>query len=180
MPRIDEMLDNIGKSKYLTTLDLAKGYWQVPMDERDKEKTAFASPLGLFQFNTIPFGLSGAPATFQRLMDRVLKGTNKFTGVYLDDIIIYGDTWTEHLENVKTILQRIQQAGLTIKLKKCKFGMAECTYLGHKVGRGGVLPEDTKVRAIEEMPVPQTKKQVRSFLGMIGYYRRFVTLCYQS
>ena len=76
---------------------------------------------------------------------------------------------------MKTILQRIQQAGLTIKLKKCKFGMAECTYLGHKVGRSGVLPEDTKVRAIEEMPVPQTKKQVRSFLGMIGYYRRFVS-----
>lgn len=174
MPRIDEMLDNIGRSKYLTTLDLAKGYWQVPVNSADREKTAFTSPLGLFQFKTMPFGLSGAPATFQRLMDQVLRGTESYAGVYLDDIIVYGDTWKEHLENIRKVLRKIQKAELTIKLKKCNFGMAECTYLGHRIGGGGVLPVESKVKAIQEMPIPQTKKQVRSFLGMIGYYRRFI------
>ena len=174
MPRIDEMLDNIGRSKYLTTLDLAKGYWQIPMEETDKEKTAFTSPLGLFQFTTMPFGLSGAPATFQRLMDKVLRGTSGFAGVYLDDIIVYGNTWSEHLKNLEIVLQKVQEAGLTLKLKKCNFGVSECTYLGHRIGRGGVLPENSKVKAIQGMPIPRTKKQVRSFLGMVGYYRRFI------
>ena len=174
MPRIDEMLDNIGRSKYLTTLDLAKGYWQIPMEETDKEKTAFTSPLGLFQFTTMPFGLSGAPATFQRLMDKVLRGTSGFAGVYLDDIIVYGNTWSEHLKNLEIVLQKVQEAGLTLKLKKCNFGVSECTYLGHRIGRGGVLPENSKVKAIQGMPIPRTKKQVRSFLGMVGYYQRFI------
>ena len=105
MPWIDELLDNIGQSKYLTMLDLAKGYWQVPMAEKDKEKTAFSSPLGLLQFTTMPFGLSGAPATFQRLMDQVLRGTEAYAGVYLDNIIIYGDTWDQHLENIQNVFE---------------------------------------------------------------------------
>ena len=92
MPRIEEMLDAVGKSQNITTLDLAKGYWQVPLEEADKEKLAFVSPLGLYQFTVMPFGLSRAPATFQRLMDKVLRGTSDFAGVYLDNVIIYGDT----------------------------------------------------------------------------------------
>ena len=144
------------------------------MEETDKENTAFTSPLGLFQFTTMPFGLSGAPATFQRLMDKVLRGTSGFAGVYLDDIIVYGNTWSEHLKNLEIVLQKVQEAGLTLKLKKCNFGVSECTYLGHRIGRGGVLPENSKVKAIQEMPIPRNKKQVRSFLGMVGYYRRFI------
>ena len=133
-PRIDEMLDAVGQSEYLTTLDLTKGYWQVPMKEEDKTKTAFSSPLGLLQFTVMPFGLSRAPATFQRMMDQVLRGTEGYAGVYLDDIIIFGNTWEEHLSNVKQVFQRLQDAGLTIKLKKCNFGVGQCTYLGHKIG----------------------------------------------
>ena len=97
MPRIDEMLDTVGKSNYLTTLDLTKGYWQVPMSQDDKAKTAFISPLGLMQFTVMPFGLSGAPATFQRLMDNILAGLEHIARVCLDDIIVYGDTWEEHI-----------------------------------------------------------------------------------
>ena len=97
MPRIDDLLDNIRQSKYLTTLDLMKGYWQVQMDERDKEKTAFTSLLGLLQFTTMPFALSRAPATFQRLMDQVLRGTEEYAGVYLDDITVNGTDWEEQL-----------------------------------------------------------------------------------
>ena len=93
----------------------------------------------------MPFGLSGVPATFQRLMDKVLRGTSDFAGVYLDDVIIYGDTWEDHVRNVRAVLQRIQNAKLTLKFKKCSFGMAECTYLGHRIGCGGVRPEEKKV-----------------------------------
>ena len=174
MPRIDEMLDAIGQSQYITTLDLAKGYWQVPLAEEDKEKTAFTSPLGLLQFRVMPFGLSRAPATFQRLMDTMLRGSEEYTGVYLDDVVIYGTEWGEHLQNIETVFQKLQETGLTLKLKKCSFGMESCTYLGHQIGKGGVLPEESKVKAVEQMRIPRTKKDVRSFLGMIGYYRRFI------
>ena len=174
MPRIDEMLDAIGNAKYISTLDLAKGYWQIPMDQQDREKTAFSSPLGLFQFTVMPFGLSGASASFQRMMDQTLRGLNDFVGVYLDDIIIHSSTWKEHLVHLQQVLERLQDAGLTLKLKKCEFGAAECTYLGHRIGQGGVRPEQSKVMAIKQLKRPTTKKEVRAFLGMTGYYRRFI------
>ena len=174
MPRIEEMLDKIGNAQFITTLDLAKGYWQVPLCSEDKEKTAFPTPKGLYQFTTMPFGLSGAPATFQRMMDSVLRDTEQFTGVYLDDIIIYSDSWEDHLEHLKEILRRLSDANLTLKLKKCVFAAEECTYLGHQIGRGGVRPEESKIQAVAGLPRPTTKKDVRTFLGMAGYYRRFV------
>ena len=107
-------------------LDLAKGYWQVPVVPEDQPKTAFITPKGLFEFTTMPFGLRGAPATFQQLMDKVLRGTEKFTGVYLDDILIHSQSWTDHLEHVREVLHRLSQAGLTLKLTKCIYGTAEC------------------------------------------------------
>ena len=97
IPRVDEMLDAIGNAKYISTLDLAKGYWQIPMEAQDREKTAFSSTIGLCQFTVMPFGLCGAPATFQRMMDQTLQGLNDFTSVYLDDIVIHSSTWSEHL-----------------------------------------------------------------------------------
>ena len=159
MPRIDEMLDTIGRARYLTTIDLAKGYWQVPMEPEDREKTAFTSPLGLLQFTVMPFGLSGAPATFQRLMDNVLRGTEEFAGVYLDDIVVHSTDWKDHLDQVGQVLDRLKKAGLTIKLKKCCFGVSECTYLGHEIGGGGVRPATRKIEAVKEMPQPKTKKK---------------------
>ncbi len=168
MPRIEELLDQIGDAEYITTLDLAKGYWQVPMYLEDQDKTAFTSPRGLYEFTTMPFGLSGAPATFQRLMYDVLRGTESFAGVYLDDIVIHS---TDHLEHVAGGLE---EAGLTIKQKKCTFAATNCTYLGYEIGSGGVRPQESKVQAVSEMSQPQTKKDVRTFLGITGYYRRFV------
>ena len=108
MPRVDELLDAIGGAPFITTLDLAKGYWQVPMTDDDKAKTAFTTPSGLYQFTVMPFGLSGAPAMFQRLMDSVLRGTEKFTGVYLDDVMICSNNWTEHLYHITEVFQRLQ------------------------------------------------------------------------
>ena len=171
MPRVDELLDAIGQAQYLTTLDLCKGYWLVPLKEEDQTKTAFASPIGLFQFTVMLFG---PPATFQRLIDTVLRGTEQFTGVYLDDIVIRSTSWEEHLQHIRRVMERLKQAQLTVNLSKCQFARNHCTYLGHEIGQGVVKPEESKIYAIRNMPRPSTKKELRSFLGLTGYYRRFV------
>lgn len=174
MPRIDDLIDQLGKVRYLTTLDLTRGYWQVPVVADARHKTAFATLFGLYQFTVMPFGLQGAPATFQRLMDRVLHGVGDFAAAYLDDIVIFSETWEDHLTHVRSVLSRLQASGLTAKPSKCQFGMAQCVYLGHIVGSGLVKPEHTKIQAVQQTPPPQTKKQVRAFLGLTGYYRRFI------
>ena len=174
MPRIDDLIDDLGGAKFITTLDLAKGYWQVPVREQDRPKTAFTTPRGLFQFRMMPFGLQGAPATFQRMMDSLLRGLEGHTAAYLDDIVIHSPTWDEHMQHITNVFQRLREAGLTVKPKKCQFGMSDCTYLGHIVGNGQVRPELHKIEAIRTFPQPQTKKNVRAFLGLAGYYRKFI------
>ena len=112
MPRADELIDQLGKAKYITTLDLARGYWQVPMSDQDKGKTAFTTPKGLYQFNVMPFGLSGASATFQRMMDGLLRGLESFTSAYIDDIIIFSETWEDHIKHVREVLERLRKGKL--------------------------------------------------------------------
>lgn len=144
MPRIDELIDWLG-GKFITTVDLSKGYWQVPLREEDRPKTAFTTQQGLFQFRVMPFGLQGAPATFQRMMDFLLRGLETYTAAYLDDVIIYSQTWEEHLQHLRAVLSKLWEAKLTIKPEKCQFGMHSCTYLGHIVGTGEVKPEFAKI-----------------------------------
>ena len=174
MPRIDDLIDKLGKAKYITTLDLTRGYWQVPLKPEARSKTAFVTPFGLYQFTVMPFGLSGAPATFQRMMDNLTRGLSESTGAYLDDLVIYSSTWKDHLRQVRAVLSRLRGAGLTAKPRKCQFGMSKCIYLGHVVGSGTVSPDPSKLEAIRSFPIPTTKKQVRAFLGLTGYYRRFI------
>ena len=138
MPRIDDLIDTIGQSKFITTLDLSKGYWQVPVAKEDRYKTAFCTPSGLYQFRVMPFGLAGAPGTFQRLMDNVLRGCEGYATAYLDDIVIHTATWEDHVAKLNDVLRRIQKAGLTVKLEKCQFAMSQCVYLGHLVGNGEI------------------------------------------
>ncbi|XP_037831815.1 uncharacterized protein LOC119617061 isoform X2 [Kryptolebias marmoratus] len=173
-PRIDDMVERIGKARYLTTIDLCKGYWQVPLTARSKELTAFRTPWGLFQFKVMPFGLHGAPATFQRLMDQVLSDMSDFAAAYLDDIVIFSSTWEDHLKHLEKMLERLQSAGLTINPAKCAIAKDETEYLGFVIGNGVIKPQINKITAIESCPLPETRKQLRSFLGMAGFYHRFI------
>ncbi|XP_040182571.1 uncharacterized protein LOC120915831 [Rana temporaria] len=174
MPRIDELLDRMASGHFLTTLDLCKGYWQIPLDSAAILKSAFVTPFGLYQFRVMPFGMKNAPATFQRMADQLLEGMQDFACAYLDDIAIYSGTWEEHLTHLALVFRRLQEAGLTLKPEKCHVGMAEVQYLGHRVGSGKQRPEPAKVEAIANWPQPRTKTQVLAFLGTAGYYRKFV------
>ena len=176
MPRVDELIDRLGKAKYITTLDLTRGYWQVPMAETSRHLTAFTTPFGLFQVRVMPFGLQGTPATFQRLMHGVLRGVRDYAAAYIDDVVIHGFTWEEHLSQIEAVLGCLRKADLTAKPQKCQFGMAKCVYLGHRVGGGTVEPDPCKVEAVREFLVPKTIKDVRQFLGLTGYYRKFIPL----
>ena len=149
MPRVDDILDQVGQAKYITTLDLAKGYWQVPVAEEDRHKTAFITTKGLYQFKMMPFGLCGAPATFQRMMDEVIRGMSQFTSAYLDDLIVFSATWEDHLSHLRAVLDRLREVGLTTKPSKCQLAMAQCTYLEHVVGNAVVKPEATKLHTIQ-------------------------------
>ncbi|XP_059210478.1 uncharacterized protein LOC131989303 [Centropristis striata] len=174
MPRVDELLDRLGTARFFTTLDLTKGYWQIPLSPESREKTAFSTPYGLYQFVTLPFGLFGAPATFQRLMDRVLRPHVAYAAAYLDDVIIHSTTWAEHVRQVAAVLGSLRQAGLTANPKKCAVGRREVRYLGYHLGGGQVRPQVDKTAAIAACPRPKSKKEVRRFLGLAGYYRRFI------
>ena len=135
MPRIDKVIDRLGAATFISTMDLNRGYWQVPMSMEAKTKTAFTTQFGLYQFNVMPFGLQGAPATFQRLMDKVIRGLEQFIAAYLDNLIIYSESWNDHLKHISEVLKCLRGAGLTVKAKKCQIDMSECacvlgTYCG--------------------------------------------------
>ena len=145
------------------------------MEKSSQEKTAFGTPWGKYEFTTMPFGLVAAPSTFQRLMDQIFHDTHQYAVAYLDDIIVHSQTWDEHLYHLLEVFTRLQQARLKIKEKKCSFACNSCTYLGHVVGNGQVWPMEEKVKAVKEFKQPKTKKDVRAFLGLCDYYRRFIT-----
>ncbi len=174
MPRVDELLDRLGAARFYSTLDLTKGYWQIPLSPLSKEKTAFTTPFGLHQFVTLPFGLFGAPATFQRLMDKVLRPHSAYAAAYLDDIIIHSNDWQRHMEHLRAVLRSLREAGLTANPRKCAIGRVEVRYLGFHLGHGQVRPQIDKTAAVAACPSPKTKKEVRQFLGLAGYYRRFI------
>ena len=171
LPNIEQLIANLGNSSYITTLDLTKGYHQVPVKKDQIEKTAFITPYGKYEYLTMPFGLVTAPSTFQRLMDRILQGLHGFAVAYLDDILFHSSMWEEHLEHLIIVFDKLREAGLTVKETKCTFGEATCVYLGYVVGSRTVKPMQGKVSAIREFSRPRTKREVRSFLGLCGYYR---------
>lgn len=175
LPNITDILDQLGKSKYYSTLDLAQGYHQVPMNPSDREKTAFSTDKGHYEFLRMPFGLKGAPGTFQRLMNKVLAGLNGLKAfVYLDDIIIYAKDLTDHSQKLRDIFDRLRRYNLKLQPLKCEFLRKEVTYLGHLITDEGVKPDPQKIECVRNFPVPTNVKEVKSFLGLSGYYRKFI------
>ncbi|XP_060062936.1 uncharacterized protein LOC132543450 [Ylistrum balloti] len=173
MPNTEDIFTRVAGAKFFSKLDLSKGYWQVPLSLEAKQMTAFSTPQGLFQFKVMPFGLMNAPATFSRLMRKLLHGMEHVDN-FIDDILIYTSTWEEHLEVLRELFRRLRRAGLTARPSKCSIGFGSLPCLGHIVGDGRLRLEESKISAIDNAPRPTTKKQVRSFLGLAGFYRRFI------
>ncbi|GET52812.1 retroviral-like aspartic protease 1 [Rhizophagus irregularis DAOM 181602=DAOM 197198] len=167
LPRIDDLLEKFRVAKWFTTIDLASGYWQIEMEEEDKEKTAFICSQGLYEFNVMPFGLKNAPAIFQRTMNKIFKEyLDKFMNVYIDDIIIYSKNWNEHLQHIKIVLEELRKANMMLKLKKCKWVKKNVEYLGHIVGTDGLKPDDKKIEKIKNLKPPKNIKQIREINGL--------------
>jgi transposase InsO family protein len=175
LKRIDETMECLAGAKWFCTLDLASGYWQVEMDEESKDKTAFVTRNGLFRFTVMPFGLCNAPATFERLMEMVLRGLAwKRCLVYLDDIIAFGTGFSDTLDNLQAVFERLRSANLKLKPSKCELFKTHVVYLGHLVSAEGISCSPAKVEEIENWPAPRSVGEVRSFLGLASYYRRYI------
>ena len=175
IPRIGETLDALSGSKFFSTLDLRSGYWQIPLSEDAKQKSAFTFQRGLWEWNVLPFGLCNGVATFQRLMDRVLHGLSWSTLlVYLDDVLVISQTVEQMLERLREVFLRLRAANLKLHPEKCRLFQREVGYLGHLVSEKGVAPNPEKIQDVLDWPKPRDVKEVRQFLGLTGYYRRFV------
>lgn len=175
LPNIIDILDQLGNAKYFSILDLASGFHQIPMTNKDAPKTAFSTPYGHYQFKRMPFGLKNAPATFQRLMDNVLSGLQgNELFVYMDDIVIYATSLKEHSVKFNRLMKRLKEANLKLQPDKCEFLRREVIYLGHIIGSHGVKPDPKKIEAIKNFPIPNNEKNIKQFLGLAGYYRRFI------
>jgi hypothetical protein len=175
LPNIQDILDKLGRARYFSALDCASGYLQVPIAKEDRHKTAFSTANGHFEFKRMPFGLKSAPSTFQRMMNNVLS---ELIGdrclVYMDDILIIGETLKEHNSKLRGVFQRLREYNLKIEPDKCEFLKEELNYLGHLVTPEGVRPDENKIKAVVEFPTPKTQKDIKSFLGLAGYYRKFI------
>ena len=169
LPRVDETSEGLGGARYFSTLDLATGYWQVELDEESKPKSAFATHDGHYKFQVMP------PATFQRLVELVLSGLNwDVCLIYLDDIIIFSATFDENVARLRQVFDRLRQAGLTLTPKKCTFALGQVQYLDHIVSKDEIAVDPSKVVKVHDWPTPNSVKDVRTFLGMASYYRKFV------
>ena len=176
LPRIKEALDNIKGANIFTSLDFKQGFWEVPMDEESKQKTAFTvGPLGFYEFNRMPFGLCNAPATFQRLMEACLGELVLETClIYVDDIIVFAKDENEHLKRLRAVFERIREYGLKMRPHKCTFFSKDVDYLGHHVSAAGIRPDDRHIARVKEFQIPKTVTEVRQFLGFVNHYRRFI------
>ena len=177
MPRLDDAIDTVAQSRaeIFSVLDLMSGYFQVGMDPESKDKTAFVTHEGIFRFCRLPQGLINSPSSFQLLMTKVLKGLNwRYVLVYVDDILVFSQTFDQHLTHITAVFQRLRSAKLTLNPVKCQFATTRVQYLGHILSKNGIEIDKAKTEAVQTFPTPKSAKDVRSFLGLCNYYRKFV------
>src|SRR5262245_26900939 len=175
LPRISEILDCFGGATYFSTIDLARGYWQIAMHPDSIKYTAFMTPNGQYEFTVMPFGLKQTPGWFQLLMNTVLQPyINKICVVYLDDMIIYSKNFEQHKKDLKTIFKALYQSQLQIKLRKCKFFLKKVKFLGHEISGDGIKTDPEKIRVMQELPEPKNLKNVQEVMGLFQYYKSFV------
>ena len=175
LPRIDDLFDQLQGSGYYSKIDLRSGYHQLRVREEDIAKTAFRTRYGHYEFAVMPFGLTNAPAVFMDLMNRVCKPyLDKFIIVFIDDILIYSKSKEEHEEHLRLMMELLRKEQLYAKLSKCEFWIREVKFLGHVVSEEGIHVDQSKVESIKEWPIPKTPTEIRQFLGLAGYYRRFI------
>jgi hypothetical protein len=176
---LTHLLDQLGQSAYFSSIDLATGFWQIRMHPDSQEKTEFTTQQGLFEFRVMPFGLTNAPAVFQRLMHQVVTPLNPssgpdFVSVYLDDILVFYRTLDQHIQHLKTVIDKLLGVGLKLKPSKCRFAQKELVYLGHVISQEGLKTSPRLVEAVQQFPVPKSVHDVRRFLGLSSYYRKFI------
>lgn len=175
LPDVTEILDQLGQSKYFSCTDMVMGYHQIEVAEEDRAKTAFSTKEGHWEYRRLPFGLKTAPSTFQRMMNVVLSGlTGSRCFVFLDDIVVYAKSLAKHDAKIRQVFDRIRGNNLKLKPEKCEFLRKEVSYLGHVISENGVLPDKAKTRVVEDFPTPRNVKQLKRFLGLMSYYRRFI------
>ena len=175
IPSMERMIEKVASAKYISTIDLTKGYWQIPLETSTIEKSAFITTKGLYEFLVMPFGMKTAPATFQRMMSEIVLRGLEFADAYIDDVEVDTPTsFSQHISELRQVFQRLRTCKLNARPSKCKIAMSSVDFVGHRVGGNRIEPRTALVQTIKEYPRPETKKQIRSFLGLVGYYRRFI------
>jgi len=169
MPRVEEVLEGIGKAKYIFKLDLTKGYYQIAMVERDIPKTAFVCHRGRYEFLRMPFGVKNAPAVFQELMQNLFRDDSEYYSPYMDDVVIFSNSWSEHVEHIDQVLTKLRSAGLTANPAKCRWGGKTVGFLGHQVGNGRMSLPSHRAEAFSHYTKPVTKRGLRAFFGAVGF-----------
>lgn len=175
VPIFDQLMDELANAKWFTTLDLRAGFHQILLQSGEEHKTAFQTHLGNYEFRVMSFGLTGAPGTFQGAMNSTLApGLRKFVLVFFDDILVYSNSYEEHLFHLAQVFQWLSKDQWKLKFSKCKFAQQSIAYLGHVISSASISTDPAKIKAIQDWPVPSNVKQLRGFLGLAGYYRKFV------
>jgi len=174
MPRVEEIVEAVGKARFISTMNLAKGYYQILIEPKDQEKTVFVCHAGYYQFTRMHFGVWNAPSLFQKLMDKILKDVQGYSRAYMDDIVVFSSSWEEHISHVRSVLGLLGEAGLTVNPEKCRWGSTKLKFFGHIVGNGSLAMPEERASAIRNYVKPKTKRGLRAFLGLVSYYRHFI------